>query len=144
MNFSRRLDLFQDEIFASLQKKSLELEAKGRKLYNLYVGTPDFPVEKHIREALINAAADPNNWKYSLRDIPQLQDALIDYYQNRFGVEISADMIQSCSGSQVLKPAVGPPVHCIGVRAPLLCIPLASAPSTLGSPTRLRIPISSP
>ena len=100
MNFSRRLDLFQDEIFASLQKKSLELEAKGRKLYNLYVGTPDFPVEKHIREALINAAADPNNWKYSLRDIPQLQDALIDYYQNRFGVEISADMIQSCSGSQ--------------------------------------------
>ena len=100
MDFSKRLDRFEDEIFASLQKKSAELEAQGKPIYNMYIGTPDFPVQEHIRNALIEAAKDPNNWKYSLRDIPQLQNALIDYYQSRFGVTITADMIQSCFGSQ--------------------------------------------
>ena len=100
MEFSKRLDLFQDEIFASLQKKSIELEQEGRTLYNMYIGTPDFPVQEHIRSALMEAAADPENWKYSLRDTPELQSAVVDYYQSRFGVTITPDMIQSCFGSQ--------------------------------------------
>ena len=52
MDFSKRLDRFEDEIFASLQKKSAELEAQGKPIYNMYIGTPDFPVQEHIRTAL--------------------------------------------------------------------------------------------
>ena len=100
MHFSKRLDRFEDEIFAALQKKSAELEAQGKPIYNMYIGTPDFPVAEPVRNALIEAAKDPENWKYSLRDIPELQNALMDYYQSRFGVTITADMIQSCYGSQ--------------------------------------------
>ncbi|MBQ9329221.1 MAG: aminotransferase class I/II-fold pyridoxal phosphate-dependent enzyme [Solobacterium sp.] len=100
MEFSKRLDRFQDEIFAALQKKSSELEQQGKTIYNMYIGTPDFPVEEHIRKALVEAAEVPENWKYSLRDIPELQDSLIDYYQSRFGVTIRPEMIQSCFGSQ--------------------------------------------
>ena len=42
MEFSRRLDLFGPEIFAALNDKKVALEAEGRHLYNLSVGTPDF------------------------------------------------------------------------------------------------------
>lgn len=43
---------------------------------------------------------DDDNWKYSLRDIPELLDAVCEYYQKRFQVEITPDMVMSVYGSQ--------------------------------------------
>ena len=40
MEFSKRLDLFGDEIFAALNERKVALEAQGRTIYNLSVGTP--------------------------------------------------------------------------------------------------------
>ena len=76
MEFSKRLDLFGDEIFAALNERKVALEAQGRTIYNLSVGTPDFAPAEHIRKAMMDAAADPQNWKYSLRDLPELLDAV--------------------------------------------------------------------
>ncbi len=89
MEFSKRLDLFGDEIFAALNERKVALEAQGRTIYNLSVGTPDFAPAEHIRKAMMDAAADPQNWKYSLRDLPELLDAVCGYYKRRFGVEIT-------------------------------------------------------
>lgn len=75
IEFSHRLDLFGPEIFAALNDKKVALEAEGRHLFNLSVGTPDFAPADHLKQALIDAASDNNNWKYSLRDLPEmLQD----------------------------------------------------------------------
>ena len=101
MEFSKRLDLFGPEIFAALNDKKVALEAQGKKLYNLSVGTPDFAPMPHIRQALMDAAADSENWKYSLRDLPELLDAVCAYYKRRFGVDtITPDRVMSFSGSQ--------------------------------------------
>lgn len=101
MTFSRRLDLFGPEIFAALNDKKIALEAQGRTLYNLSVGTPDFPPAPHIKQALIDAAARDESWKYTLRDIPELLAAVGSYYQRRFGVAgITPDRVMSFSGSQ--------------------------------------------
>ena len=37
------------------------------------VGTPDFHTPDHIKKALMEAAADDQNWRYSLRDLPELR-----------------------------------------------------------------------
>ena len=60
MNFSKRLNLFGDEIFAALNNERirLELEKQGKKIYNMSVGTPDFHTPDHIKKALMEAAAD--------------------------------------------------------------------------------------
>ena len=100
MEFANRIQRFGDEIFASLNEKRLELERQGKKIYNLSIGTPDFTPPEHIMEALIESAKDPASWKYSLRDIPELLDAVCEYYQKRFGVAISPDQIMSCYGTQ--------------------------------------------
>ena len=100
MEFSKRMKLFGDEIFAALNEKKVALEAEGRTIYNLSVGTPDFAPAPHIVQALTRAAADPENWKYSLRDLPELLEAVCAYYKRRFGVEITPAQVASCNGSQ--------------------------------------------
>ena len=95
MHFSKRLDRFGDEIFAALNNRKMELEQQGMKIYNMSVGTPDFKTPEHIKKALAEAAMDDENWKYSLRDIPELLDAVCEYYQKRFQVEITPDMVMS-------------------------------------------------
>ena len=100
MEFSKRMKLFGDEIFAALNDKKVALEAQGRTIYNLSVGTPDFAPAPHIVKALTGAAADPENWKYSLLDIPEMLAAVCSYYKRRFGVDITPDQVASCNGSQ--------------------------------------------
>lgn len=101
MEFSHRLELFGPEIFAALNDKKVALEAEGRHLYNLSVGTPDFPPAPHIKQALVDAAMQDENWKYSLRDLPELLQAVCDYYKRRFGVEgLTPEHVMSFSGSQ--------------------------------------------
>ena len=65
MEFSKLVNGLDDEIFAALNDRKVELEAEGKTIYNLSVGTPDFPTPPHIREALIDAAKDPASWKYT-------------------------------------------------------------------------------
>ena len=101
MEFSKRLELFGPEIFAALNDRKVALEAEGRTLYNLSVGTPDFPTPPHIKQALVEAAAKDENWKYSLRDLPELLDAVCGYYVRRFGVEgLVRENVMSFAGSQ--------------------------------------------
>lgn len=101
MNFSRRLDLFGDEVFAALNARRRALEAEGRRVYDLSVGTPDFEPPAHVVEALRESAADPANWKYSLHDKDQLLAAVCSYYEGRFGVAgVTPDMVMSCRGTQ--------------------------------------------
>ena len=101
MRFSKRLDRFGDEVFASLNARRRELEAQGREVIDLSVGTPDFEPPAHVKEALVEAAKDSNMWKYALTDLPELTQAVIDYYASRFGVEgLEPNMIMSVNGTQ--------------------------------------------
>ena len=101
MQASQRLDRFGAEVFASLNNKLLALKARGKTIYNMSVGTPDFKPYDHVVEALTQAAQDPEMWKYALRDLPELKQAVCDYYERRFGVlGITPSMVQSCNGTQ--------------------------------------------
>ena len=101
MQASQRLDRFGAEVFASLNNKLLALKAQGKTIYNMSVGTPDFKPYGHVVEALTQAAQDPEMWKSALRDLPELKQAVCDYYERRFGVSgITPSMVQSCNGTQ--------------------------------------------
>lgn len=101
MKFSSRLDRFGDEVFAALNNRLVALEAEGRTIYNLSVGTPDFEPYPHVVDAVAQAIQDPQMWKYSLRDLPELKQAVCDYYVRRFGVKgIAPDMVCSVNGTQ--------------------------------------------
>ena len=72
MEFSKRSQAFPEGIFSVLNKKKEELLKEGRTVYNFSVGTPDFRPPAHIMEAFLEAAKDPENYKYALSDRPEL------------------------------------------------------------------------
>ena len=100
MKFSRRLDAFGEEVFASLNAQRRALENQGKTMIDLSVGTPDFAPSQEIVDALLESAKDPNSWKYALHDLPELLDAVCAYYKRRFNVEITPDMVMMVSGTQ--------------------------------------------
>lgn len=98
--FSNRLKSFQTGIFSALNEKKEQLLKEGRTIYNLSVGTPDFPPAPYVMQAMEEACRNPENYKYSLRDLPELLEAAAEYYQKRFGVSLNTDQIMTVSGSQ--------------------------------------------
>lgn len=101
---SSRLEHFSTGIFAEINEKKEVLQkslaAQGKKLYNLSVGTPDFPPAEHVMEAIMASAMNPEDYKYSLKDLPELLEAVADHYKERFGVSVTTDMITGVHGSQ--------------------------------------------
>ena len=132
--FSDKAEQFNKGIFAVLNDKKEELEKKGKKIYNLSIGTPDFQPAPHIMEAVSKAALKPENFRYAMTDLPELLLALKNFYKKRFGVQVETDEITSLNGSQegmahlawalcnpgdvVLAPNPGYPIFGIG---PALC-----------------------
>ncbi len=127
---SKRMEHFEEGIFQVLNEKKQAAVEAGKKVYNFSVGTPDFKPAQHIMDAVCEACAKPENYKYSLKDIPELTDAVIGRYQKRYGVELLPEEIMSVYGSQegiahiglslvdagdiVLVPDPGYPIFAIG------------------------------
>ena len=91
MQFSKRMDHFGENIFTTLLNQKLLMEAKGQKVTDLSVGAPNIPPAPHIREALLQAAADEKNYVYAIKDLDELHQAVAEWYRRRYGVEIDPD-----------------------------------------------------
>lgn len=100
IEFSDMVNQFQPGVFAMLNEKKEELLKRGKTVYNLSVGTPDFAPAPHIMKAMQDACGNPDNYKYSLKDLPELVEAVQYRYRTRFGVELEKDEIMSVYGSQ--------------------------------------------
>ena len=100
IQFAERMKDYEEGIFQVLNEKKDEAEKQGKKIYNLSVGTPDFPPAQHIMDAVITAAQKPENYKYALVDIPELITAVQSRYEKRYGVLLEKDEIMSVYGSQ--------------------------------------------
>lgn len=98
--FSDRVNALKTGVFATLNQRKAKLIEQGRKVYNLSVGTPDFSPAPHVMKAMEDACKDPENYKYSLEDKPQLLEAVQYHYKRRFGVELATGEITSVNGSQ--------------------------------------------
>lgn len=100
MEFSKRMDLFQESIFTILAKKSATKKANGEEVIDFSTGTPNIPPTKKIRETLATAALKPENYVYAINDLPELISAVANWYQKRYQVSLNNDEICSLLGSQ--------------------------------------------
>ena len=100
LHFAKRMESFQPGIFNVLNDKKNELLKAGRTVYNLSVGTPDFLPDENVMRAMQKACKDPDNYKYSLGNLPELVEAVQNWYQRRYGVALDPEEIMSVNGSQ--------------------------------------------
>lgn len=127
---AERMKDYEEGIFQLLNEKKEERVKQGKTVYNLSVGTPDFKPAPHIVKAVAEAALRPENYKYSLKDIPELIHAVITRYKTRYHVDLTEKEITSVYGSQegiahigfslcdpgdvVLVPDPGYPIFAVG------------------------------
>lgn len=107
IQYSDMVNGFKPGIFAALNEKKEELVKAGRTIYNLSIGTPDFKPAPHVMKAMQDACGIPENYKYSLTDLPELIEAVQYRYRHRFGVELEEDEIMSVYGSQECMAHIG-------------------------------------
>lgn len=98
--FSDRALSFKPNIFNILESRRQKVQREGRRVYNFSVGTPDFAPDRHVMDAVSQAAKNPDNYKYSLADADWMVNAVIAWYQRRYGVELSEDEVMSVAGTQ--------------------------------------------
>ena len=83
MEFLKAGEPVESNIFNQLDEKKRALIDKGVDVINLSIGTPDFQPDQHVMEAVSRAALDPDMYKYSLTETPELLDAVEKWYKRR-------------------------------------------------------------
>ncbi len=130
IKFADRMDSFKEGIFTTLANIKKERLKENKPVFDLSVGTPDFLPDKHVVDALVEAAKIPENFKYAITDKDEMLEAVQVWYKRRYDVELEKDEIMSLYGSQegisrvalticnvgdtVLVPNPGYPVFAIG------------------------------
>ena len=100
MWLSKRVQEISPNILADLEAKKRERLLQSKPVFNLSAGTPDLPPDRHVMETLSQACLDANNYKYAITDLPELLDAAIGWYKNRFNVALEPDNITAVYGTQ--------------------------------------------
>ncbi|MBO8433695.1 MAG: aminotransferase class I/II-fold pyridoxal phosphate-dependent enzyme [Tyzzerella sp.] len=98
--FSDRAESFKPNIFSILNDKKNERLKEGKTVYNLSVGTPDFKPDNHVMEAVSKATLEASSYKYALTDLPELVEAVKNWYKRRYDVSLKSSEFMSVYGSQ--------------------------------------------
>ena len=80
-------------------EKALEMERNGEKVVHMEVGEPDFPIAPSVVEKAREAMEKGLNSYSPSYGIPELREAIADYYYRRYKVNISPERIFVTPGS---------------------------------------------
>lgn len=89
---SQRLRSIGAYLFADLDRRQEEMEARGVDVINLGVGDPDLPTPEHIIRAVESGARDPRNHRYPpYRGTVEFRRAVAGWFERRFDVALDPD-----------------------------------------------------
>jgi len=92
MRVSRRVEKLPPYFYVEISRKIAEKQARGEDVVSFAIGDPDIPTPPHIIERLCQAAQDPTNHRYpESGGLPELRQAIVHWYENRFSVSLDPD-----------------------------------------------------
>lgn len=101
MEFAKRMNQFGEGVFSRLAEMRKQRVAAGKEVFDLSIGAPNIPPAKRIMEAMAKAVMEPANYVYAISDTQQMLEAVAQWYQRRYQVELDpATEICSLLGSQ--------------------------------------------
>lgn len=109
---ARRVQEIQGATFADLDRKKKRFtDRTGLPVIDFSIGSSNIPPMDTVKETLSQAVQEDDAWQYSLGPLPEMIEAVQDWYQNRYGVDLEADEIFLLKGSQEALTHV-PLVYC--------------------------------
>ena len=99
---AQRLSLVQEYYFSRKLKEVAQLNAEGKDIVSLAIGSPDMPPSKRTIDKLCEVAANPNAHGYQpTMGTPELRKAMAAFYKKWYGVELNPNTeIQPLIGSK--------------------------------------------
>jgi LL-diaminopimelate aminotransferase len=84
-----RMQVFPDHFFAGLNARIRDMQAQGRDVIRLDIGSPDLPPDPHIIEALKQSADKPNSHGYQPHQgLLSLRQSWTEMYQRLYQVDL--------------------------------------------------------
>jgi LL-diaminopimelate aminotransferase len=100
INTTKRLEGTGEYYFSQKLREIDELNKQGKNIINLGIGSPDLPPHPDVIKTLQEESSKPNVHAYqSYKGSPVLRNAIADWYQKWYGVELNA-------GTEIL-PLIG-------------------------------------
>jgi aspartate/methionine/tyrosine aminotransferase len=96
---ARRMSGIDPFLVMDVQDRALELEAKGRRIIHMEIGQPDFPAPPQVAAAAIEAIRSRRLEYTASIGIPQLRQAISDYYRRQLGISVAPSRIVVTAGA---------------------------------------------
>lgn len=88
---AQRLDEVQEYYFSRKLKEVARLNAEGKDIVSLAIGSPDMPPSEQTIETLCEVARRPDAHGYQpTMGTPELREAMAGFYRRWYGVEVNA------------------------------------------------------
>lgn len=99
---ANRLSLVNEYYFSTKGKEVARMNAEGKDIISLAIGSPDMPPSEETIKTLCEEAQKPNAHGYQpTTGIPELRQAMANFYKKWYGVELDASSeIQPLIGSK--------------------------------------------
>ena len=87
---AERLSLVQEYYFSRKLKEVAQLNAEGKDIISLAIGSPDMPPSEQTIEKLCEVARQPNAHGYQpTQGTPELRQAMAGFYKRWYGVDLN-------------------------------------------------------
>ena len=99
---AQRLDSVQEYYFSRKGKEVARMNAEGKDIISLAIGSPDMPPSQQTIDTLCREAQNPNAHGYQPTvGIPQLREAMADFYKRWYEIDLDPQSeIQPLIGSK--------------------------------------------
>jgi aspartate/methionine/tyrosine aminotransferase len=92
MQFAKRLQPLQSNVFADMDRAKAVALAAGRQLIDLSLGSSDLPAEAHVIEAIAQSLHDPSTHGYLLfNGTRAFRQAVAHWYEQKFGIRVNPE-----------------------------------------------------
>ena len=102
MKPASRVDSIQEYYFSRKLKEVAKLNAEGKDIISLAIGSPDMPPSKQTIDKLCAVANEPDAHGYQpTSGLPELHSAMAGFYKRTYGVDLDAKTeVQTIIGSK--------------------------------------------
>ena len=98
---ANRMQNFHASVFYNLNEEKQQYEKKtGKSTIDFSIGSPNIPCDPIIMKTMAEAVQKPENYKYAINELPEIKEAIQEWYKNRYNVQLETNEIALLQGSQ--------------------------------------------